>query len=172
MKMSKNNKIMVYAFKKGYCVDESGNVFYKNKKRALNIATNKYYSFSIKFYDEEKRKNIVRPIWVHRLQAYHKFGNKIFKDGIEVRHLDSNCLNNKYDNIVIGTHSKNMMDISENMRLSKAIFATSFVKIHNHAEVIKLHKQGLSYNEIIKITGIKGKGMISFIVNNSIESKK
>lgn len=41
---------------------------------------------------------------IHRLQAYQKFGDKIYEDGIVVRYLNGDRYDNSYDNIGIGTY--------------------------------------------------------------------
>ena len=46
----------------------------------------------------------------HHMQAYEKFGDAIFEDGIVVRHLNGDPSDNSWDNIAIGTQSDNMMD--------------------------------------------------------------
>lgn len=157
------------AYEKGYRVDSFGDVYFRGTKRSLNKSGG-YYNFSVK--TRFNNKIYCTRVFVHRLQAYQKYKNDIFKEGVLVRHLDSNCLNNSSENISIGTGSDNMMDKSPEVRMRAALIATSFVKIYNHEEVIKMHKNGLSYNDIMKITGIKGKGAVSFIINKSIESKK
>ena len=43
----------------------------------------------------------------HRLAAYQKFGDLIYKDGIECRHVDGNKANFKPDNIILGSHAQN-----------------------------------------------------------------
>ena len=95
------------AIEKGYYVNEIGEAFSKKQKLSLRLKyTNpNYYCFNIR--DNE---NKVCRILVHRLQAYQKFGDEIFKEGIVVRHLDNNSLNNSIDNIAIGTQQENMLD--------------------------------------------------------------
>jgi hypothetical protein len=110
-------------------------------------------------------------VLVHRIQAYKKYGNVIFNKDVCVRHKDSNCKNNSIDNIIIGTYSDNMMDKSQEVRMKNAVYASSFVKKHNHEEIVKMHNDGLSYSKIMKKTGIKSKGTVSFIVKKSMSSK-
>ena len=102
------NEILKEAGKKGYCVDIHGNVWSKTKQLALRKAQDRY-QFTIRYYG----KRVTIP--VHKFVAYLKFGDEIFKEGIEVRHLDGNSLNNGYENISIGTHTQNMRDISRNL---------------------------------------------------------
>ena len=169
MKKSISNIAIIDAYNKGYIVDENGGVFYKGKKRSLRINTNGYYSFSIRLNVEGK--GIIRLVHVHRLQAYQKFGNKIFKIGIQVRHLDSNRLNNKINNIGIGTPKENNIDKPKEEMLQGILYAVSFTKKHNHEEVLKLRSEGFSYKQIMKKLNIKSKGSIGFIINNSTASK-
>ena len=164
--LSKSAKAIKQAVKKGYKIID-GNVFYKGQEVKKRINSSGYYSFSIRCFNKERFV-----ISIHRLMAYQKFGNKIFKKGIQVRHLDSNPLNNLDSNIAIGTPSQNNMDKPEKVRKDSAIKATSFIKTHNHADIIRLHNAGKSYKEIMALTNIKSKGTISFIINNSQEKIK
>lgn len=59
-------------------------------------------------------------IKVHRLQALQKYGLALFEPGIVVRHLDGQKCNNSWENIAIGTNSDNQLDISEEVRISRA----------------------------------------------------
>ena len=67
----------------------------------------------------------VRNVEVHRIAAYQLYGEKIFQDGIEVRHLDGNHGNNVPDNLALGTPSQNSMDRRPEVRLSMAAHAAS-----------------------------------------------
>lgn len=73
---------------KGYTVTRDGVVYYKGRKRSPTISKSNYYRFNIRI------NGINVPIFVHRLQAYQKFGDRMFNPGIVVRHLDGNSLNN------------------------------------------------------------------------------
>lgn len=50
-------------------------------------------------------------VYLHRAMAYRKYGNKIFAEGVVVRHKDGDKMNWSSRNIVLGTHSENMRDI-------------------------------------------------------------
>jgi hypothetical protein len=162
--INKSKKAVKVAYEKGYRVIK-GNVFFKKKEVKKRIASYGYYVFSIRMGIERQT------VAVHRLVAYQKFGNRLFRKNIEVRHLDSNPLNNTDDNIEIGTPKQNSYDKSENVRVRSALIATSYVKKHNHDEIVKLYNSGVPYGELMKKFGIKSKGTISFIVNKSISSK-
>ena len=93
------DKIQI-ASERGYFVTKDGLVFFNGKQRKLNLKNKKYqyYCFNIRIDGKPKR------IEVHRLQAYQKFGDKIFEKGIVVRHLNGDSTDNSYDNIGIGTY--------------------------------------------------------------------
>lgn len=160
--MSQLSDALKCAYAKGYSVN-NGTVYYKGNAVKVRIDTGGYYSFTI-------RDNLgVRcNVLVHRLVAYQKFGSLIFKSGMEVRHRDNDKKNNLPDNILLGTHRDNMMDKSEEDRIR---IAANAAKKYDHEEIIKLHKEGLTYKKIMDRLKIKSKGTISFIINKSIESK-
>lgn len=160
------NKVEI-CYKKGYRVDSFGRMFNPKGKEVLGYVNNKGY-----------RKTTIRienkffGLYFHRLQAFQKYGCSLFKDGIVVRHLDGNPLNNKYDNILIGTHQDNMLDIPSEIRMKKSLIATSKrMVIHNHDEIIKDRREGMKYSDIMVKYNIKSKGTISFLINKSIKSR-
>lgn len=92
------------AYEKGYRVTKEGHLLNPKGEKIGCVNQHGYEHF--KFMINKKRTNIS----THRLQAYQKYGNKLFKDGIVVRHLNSNSLDNSWGNIAIGTQKENMMD--------------------------------------------------------------
>ena len=88
------------AFDKGYRVDREG-IVHGIKVEVLSAPPgNKGYPrFSIHIGKKFKS------VHVHRLQAYQKFGQAMFQEGIQVRHLNGNKLDNSWNNIAIGTAS-------------------------------------------------------------------
>ena len=159
--MSKYEDAIRIAQEKGYTVDKDGNVFYKGKQRKLQYKSNKeqikYYKFNI------RNNDTIYTIKVHQLQAYQKYGEKMFEDDMVVRHLNCNSLDNSYDNIAIGTASDNMMDIPEDIRKKNAIYATSFTSKFNHQEVYDFYKKTKIYKQTMDKFGIKSKGTITWI---------
>ncbi len=167
--LSKVNQALIQAFEKGYRIDLFGDVFRIGKCVKKYVSTNGYLTFTVRATINDKSE--IHKIGIHRMQAYQKYGSVIFDKNLHVRHKDGNCKNNFHDNILIGTPSDNVMDISKELRLKKSIRAASFIKIHNHEEIIKMHHEGFSYGKIMEKTGIKNKGTISFIVKESMASK-
>jgi len=129
------NKIQI-AYQKGYRVTKDGDLLNPKGKVIGDCLDSKgYKQTAIKI--NKKNTNIL----THRLQSYQKYGDKLFEDGIVVRHLNGNKLDNSWDNIVIGTQSENMMDIPKEIRTSIAI-ARAKVSIKYPKEfVMKLREE-------------------------------
>lgn len=172
MKLSKTNKVLIEAYNKGYRITEEGEVMgLKNKILSPRIQ-NGYKNFCTRTKSGERY--IVK---YHRLQAYQKFGNKIFEENIVVRHLDSNSLNNSYKNIAIGTESDNSMDKDPKVRKEVAIKATRQMQdnTRSYEERCKIYedlKNNVSYKQIIEKHNISSKGTLSFMKNKSLEYKE
>lgn len=106
-------------------------------------------------------------ISVHNLCAYQKFGVKCFDSNLEVRHLDGDSKNNIPSNIGIGTHSDNMNDIPKEIRLAKAVHASSFLKKYDYKRIKKFREENhSSYKELMDEFGITSKGTVSYIINS------
>lgn len=107
--MSKINDALVLAHRKGYRVTDEGVVVNalgrerKCQKRKRNGDVRYVFNVAV-----GGRKRM--PIPPHKLQAYQKFGDAMFEVGVVVRHLDGNALNNRPENIDIGTVLDNIMD--------------------------------------------------------------
>lgn len=157
--MKVNDRILA-AIAKGYSVDKQGDVWYNDNLRVLRCNRG-YMEFSIRCDGEKKPQNVP----VHRLQAYQKFGDKIFQSGIVVRHLDGNPTNNAYDNIEIGTHQQNMMDIPVEQRIAHAKHAASAMIKYDVDDVKKYHAEVKSYAKTMAHFNISSKGTLNYILN-------
>jgi len=153
------------AFLKGYRTNDLGDVISPyNKKLSCNESSWGYRKFTIRNHIGERVS-----IYAHRLTAYQKYGEAMFDEGIQVRHLDGNPSNNKPDNIALGTQSQNIMDRPEDARKESAKHASSFIIKHD-ADKIRLIKQdrgmGMKYAELMIKYGITSKGTLSYIINH------
>lgn len=153
--------IIAKAYLRGYRVDEDGCVI-GFKETSIGCCNNSGY-ISFGFREGKKSSHIL----IHRLQAYQKYGDEMFKLGIEVRHLNGDKTDNSWFNIAIGTHSENMMDIPKHIRVSKAVYATSFVRKHNRTEIKEYHKKHRSYKKTMEKFSISSKGTLHFILNGN-----
>ncbi len=160
--MNKTNNIMLAAYSKGYRITKQGKA--KSPYGVMlkcRIGTNGYPEFSIKL--EGERSNL----YCYRLQAFQKFKFDMFYPGIEVRHLNSNKLDSSWDNIDIGTHSQNMMDMPPEKRKEKALKAARVRRRLTFEQAEDLRndrKLGFSYKDLGIKYGIC-KSLISYIVN-------
>ena len=146
------------AFNKGYRVTIDGECI-SPLGRILKLTYSKpYYRFCVKY--DTKTMNIK----VHRMQAYQKFGDKIYNENLVVRHVNGNYLDNSLDNIELGTDSENMMDVPEEIRIKKA---SNAAKIYSDELVttIKRFKETHTYNETMQEYNISSKGTLYYIIN-------
>lgn len=152
---------------KGYYIDKKGNLYNpKGEKITGYIANNGRRATGIRRAD-----NTVAPIFFHRIVAYVKFGDAIYEEGIEVRHLDNNCLNNSWDNIDIGTDHDNKMDIPKEERQKRASNASMKYSNELAKQIREDHIKGLSYKNLMLKYGISSKGTLSFIINKRMYVK-
>lgn len=164
--MSKQNEWTRKVFEMGYNVNN--NIIYSKNGNIIkgSINSNGYKKFNTRIDGETVT------IMVHRLVGYQKFGDRIFENDIQVRHLNGDPLCNFEWNIEIGSQSDNMMDKTKESRIKSALIATSHVKIHEHMDILEARKKGMSYSELCKKFNIKSKGTISWILRKSMDSKK
>jgi hypothetical protein len=155
------NKVEIEAKERGFKVLENGDAL-NNKGKKVGGRYNGYIATS--FRSNGKIKHFM----THRLQAYQKFGNKIYEEGIVARHLDGNPLNNSCNNIEIGTTSDNMMDIPKEVRIKKASNANKKHSDETVKDIRKDRKSGMTYKELMYKYGISSKGTMSFIVNKRL----
>ena len=129
------------AYLLGYRVTEDGRVLgLSGNERKLQINAAGYYRFS---YRKDKPQ-----IRVHRLQAYQKYGVRLYEAGMVVRHLDGNPENNSASNIEIGTQSQNMQDRDAAVRKAHAKKAASFLRRLTDEQVIAIR--------VAYASGVKG----------------
>lgn len=106
---SKQNRITKLAYDKGYRVSDCGDFVKGLRCPSLKLGTQDkngklYKSFNIGIDGMSTR------CYVHKLQAYQKFGEAVFENGIVVRHMNDESLDNSNINIEIGTQLDNAMD--------------------------------------------------------------
>lgn len=161
--MTGNESILV-AVRKGYFVDIYGNVIAPSGNfLAKQVNRSGYHWF-------RPGKNC-GTVAVHRLQAFQKFGDAIFQDGVHCRHLNGNKDDNSSANIAIGTASENQMDKPAEIRRSAAVTASRAAMRHDHGAIVAALRDGLSYRAIMDRFGIRSKGTISFIAKRSLASQ-
>jgi len=164
--MSKQKESLLFVYNRGYRVIE--NVTYSPKGKIIKgTVTNRgYRKFSIRM------NGSTYAIPIHRLVGYQKYGDKIFEADMEIRHLNCDSLCNYDWNIGIGTHQDNMMDKSKELRFQAAMLATSYIKVHDHDNIIKYRQEGHTYRQIMEKFNISSKGSVAFIILHSHSANK
>lgn len=147
------------AYRKGYRVTELGSLI-NPKGKVIGSWDGGYFGTSIVL---NKIKIRLRS---HRLQAFQKYGTMIYEKGILVRHADGNPTDNTWGNIIIGTPKDNMMDIPEQIRIKKALHASSFVRKYNKEKVRKYYEECKSYKSTMSEFSISSKGTLHYILNS------
>lgn len=150
----------VIATERGYTIDKEGNVFNKLNKIVKGYLNNEGYRvFSMRHEGKTPKVSF------HRMQAYAKHGKDLYNKGMVTRHLNSIKTDNNFDNICIGTHSQNMMDIPKEERIKKAFIATSHVRKYDKEEVRGFYDKCRSYKKTMAKFNISSKGTLHFILN-------
>ena len=162
----KSNKVIIEAYNKGYRVSNNGNLVNSIKGIVKTIIQkNGYKKFTIK--SKEYGRYTVH---CYRLQAYQKYGMEMFEDGICVRHLNGNSLDDSYDNIAIGTHSDNMMDIPKDVRVAKAMKAGAVNRRFTDKQVQEIlidRENGYTYKALCEKYDTS-KSTLSYLFNHAL----
>lgn len=155
---------MIVAYERGYRIDDNGRIINpENHEIDGYIAKSGYKMFNI------REGWFVWKVPVHRLMGYQKYGARLFEKGIQVRHLDSDKLNNSSDNIAIGTAHDNRMDMPPEQRMEIAKKATAKRRVYSDeiiAQVRKDRMAGMSYGKLRIKYGIP-KATLSYIFNEA-----
>lgn len=165
--LSTKNIQLLKVFEKGYKSNELGEIFSpSNFKRKLQKNIDGYLKFSARI-DDGKHVSI----YVHRLIAYQKFGDKLFEAGIQVRHLDGDCANNTYNNIEIGTALDNALDkpnsvINDYYKEKGRKYTDNII-----FQIQKDREEGLTYKQLGNKYNI-GKSMISYLLTKTGKRRK
>lgn len=127
------------AYYLGYRVNEAGVLFLNGVEARYRVSKFGYKMFDIPF--KEKKMD---QVFVHRLQAFQKYGEKLFKEDC-VRHLNGNKLENSYENIAIGSFKQNIDDIPLEVKAQQYLkVAHSQIKypVPLRNKLRKLHHKG------------------------------
>lgn len=156
----KNERV---AFEMGYrTTPEGGVVGLNGRLRALQYKRDGYARFTVRYSQDSTFTTAV-----HRLVALELYGEALYAEGIEVRHRDGNSLNNRHNNILLGTRSDNAMDKTPETRLRQA--RTASAKLHSltNEQVLNLvadRRAGASYKDLCQKYGIC-KSLVSYIMS-------
>lgn len=156
------NRYEELAWNKGYSISKDGIV---TSPKGNTVGTRGKYAY---LYFSFKLNGKSIKVYHHRFQAYKKFKDKIYEKDIVVRHLDGNSLNNKEENIEIGTSSDNMFDIPKDKRIKKSALANRIYSNELIKQIRKDKDSGLSYKDLMKKYNINSKGTLWYLVNKHL----
>lgn len=171
MQLSALQQRVVAASELGYTVTRDGVVLnpkgmprktYTRKYGGRGSVYLPYAAFSVRVASGNPKD-----VLVHRLVAYQKFGVAAFQEGIVVRHLDGDSLNNASENIAIGTHQQNALDRDPEVRRAHAQHAAMHRRKLTSEKFAEFHadrEAGMSMNALAVKYGI-AKSTVSYIVN-------
>ena len=149
-------------FARGYRAIENGTKVLDPSGKEKNLFLNNRGYLRFSYHQDGKDGGME----VHSLVAYQKFGEKLFEEGIQVRHLDGTRTNNTPENIALGTQKQNTMDRSPTSRKQHAKHAASFWKKHDHDAIRRFYTENdVSYSDVMAKFGISSKGTVSWIIN-------
>ena len=159
------NESEKYLYNKGFRMNKAGEFFNPRGKIVKGSLSQGYRKYKKRI---EGDCNKYKYIKFSRFQAFCKFGDKIYEDGIVVRHLNGIRDDDSWSNIEIGTQSQNMLDRPAEERREHAMKATkAMMKYKNVNEIIKYHeKNGKSYKKTMKKFNISSTGTLHYILNN------
>ena len=147
---------------KGYKFDSSNNVL-GSRGKILHLSNDRGYPvITINFNGR------IRNIRVHRLKAFFLYGEKIFEQGIDVRHLNGDKMDFSDTNLILGTPSQNSFDRPQKERIEHSKKAADKQKRFNLNEIniIKQkNSQGITSISLAKEYGV-AKSTMSYILNN------
>lgn len=162
--MSQSNKLILYAYEKGYRVTKKGEFLNpKGEELKIKIRDKKrkyaYPKFTINCYDLLGKK---ASFPIHRFAAFCFYGKDLFEEGIEVRHLKPDVLDVSKSNIVLGTKSQNELDKDKKTIKKRKINAAQAareklrslndVQVHEIRELLKT--KNYSHKEIGKMYNV------------------
>lgn len=108
IKVSNKEAILEFFSRRGFVSNDGESVFMDDKPRRMKIhiaASNiRYPIITIHI------KGQTRMVLVHRLQAYQKFGDRIWEKGLVVRHINGISTDNSWGNLALGTQRENVLD--------------------------------------------------------------
>lgn len=160
-KMTVPQRILKETFENGYRVID-GEMYNPKGIRLKGYIRHGYRRINV--YRGKKKHSVN----FHRLVAFEKFGEKLFIPGIVVRHLDGNSLNNRTENIAIGTQQDNCFDRDPDERLAHAFYAASKRRRFTDEEeqqIFTFYDNCHSYKKTQEQFNISSKGTLFYILS-------
>lgn len=163
--MSETNLFLIEAYNRGFRVSDCGNFIDTTvKKHPQRVFKNGYPVVSVRV-----GKKTLKIHW-HRIKAFQKYGEELFKEGIVVRHKNGIKTDCSDDNILIGTAFDNNMDKPAEQRMRSALIATSHTRKYIASDVKDFYNECKSYKKTMDKFGMTSKGTLYFILKKAQHS--
>lgn len=166
--MKKDKKFFEYVRGLGYRIETDGRIIGSRGlviRGSLNHDGYRYFAAT----HPEGRHHSPLKIMVHRMQAYQKYGDKIFEVGFVVRHKGDDKSNNSWDNILLGSQQENCLDVPRERRVAQARRAASFCRIFTDEDVARMrvmrHEKKMTYQAIAVEVGLSSVGHLHQVIN-------
>lgn len=158
--MNNLQKVIVYAYEKGYRVTEQGKLVSPFGRELLikKRGKQRYPTFSVNVGD--MTVSGVYGIPVHKFASYCFYKEESFKEGIVTRHMNANTEDVSLKNIKLGSYSDNEYDKSKEVRTRSATLARrsqgykAYNRRFNDEQIIAIRNDGGSYAEIARKYGV------------------
>tara|TARA_S200002703_G_scaffold68783_3_gene59694 strand:- start:289 stop:801 length:513 start_codon:yes stop_codon:yes gene_type:complete len=163
------NRNEIIAYEKGYRITRDGKLI--NPKGDVIKGYKKESEYRYYKIRKEGDWSKYHEFKLSRLQAFQKFGYKIYEKGTVVRHLNNDKGDDSWHNIEIGTQSQNCMDNPEEDRKKRGYDASRKIVKHSDETVIKIradYASGMSYRQIGKKYNISSGGSLHHIIHKRI----
>lgn len=137
----------------------------KQSQGTRQVTPTEYYVFIGKYPGSPE--NYIR---VHRFVAYCKFGEKAFTS--LVRHMNNISLDNSWDNLKLGTHRDNSLDIPENIRRERAQRGAAKKRkltLEQREELKMLRAYGWTIAQIAEKYGVCKNTINNYLANSNWE---
>ena len=175
--MNKSQQTIVYAYDRGYATTVDGRVWTPDDtERQLNVRkatsrnrSRKYYRFTIWLKSGDTRKAV--NILAHQFVAYCKYFEFSFCPTLFIKHRNGNTLDNRWKNIMLGTKSEIMMSRPKKLRVEIARHANRKYDDATLAAIMTDYNKGWSYKQLMKKHGIRSKGTLNYIINESMSAR-
>lgn len=153
------------ALNRGYTIDSEGNLIRDGSLIENNNVSNRgYKKFTFRINGKQST------CFHHMICAYQKYGCIALSEDICIRHKNGNKLDNRPDNVLIGSYSDNMNDIPKELfdrhipRLKRQAKKLRSLSDSQAKQLLIDRENGMKYKELMEKYGI-AKSTISYIVN-------
>lgn len=146
-----------------YTIDEKGVLKNPQGKKVGSVNRQGYKKIQVTICGK------ARDVFLHRIQAYNKYGSKLYEKGIQVRHLNDIKTDNSSDNIALGTATDNLNDRGREKIMADQKKATDASKKYSDEKVLQIKEFYKKNNNSQKLTmqtfNISSTGTLWYILN-------